>query len=78
MGSIILVLFSALAAGAGYVFARDALRRRRGGGTRVTDDVLRQIEEQGRVELDDPLDLDEINDEEQRFWGEPWDEPDEW
>ncbi len=78
MGSIFLALFAALAAAAGFVFTRDLLRRRRGRGTGVTDDVLRQIEEQGRVEVDEPLDLEEIRDEEDRFWGEPWDEPDEW
>jgi hypothetical protein len=30
------------------------------------------------VEDDEPLDPDEIDDEENRFWSESWDEPNEW
>jgi hypothetical protein len=44
----------------------------------LTDDMIRQIEERGRVELDEPLDLDQIQEEEARFWEEHWDDPDEW
>jgi hypothetical protein len=25
-----------------------------------------------------PLDLEEIDDEERKFWSEPWDQPEEW
>jgi hypothetical protein len=47
----------------------------------VDDDVLRRIIEEGvvRTDEDEPLDLDEIREEERRFWeGEEWDEADEW
>jgi hypothetical protein len=44
----------------------------------LDDDLIRQIEESGWVEVDEPLDLEEIQEEEARFWEEPWDEPDEW
>jgi hypothetical protein len=49
-----------------------------GRGRPVLDDVaIEQIIEQGEiwVDEDDPLDLDEIDDEEERFWSESWDEP---
>jgi hypothetical protein len=44
----------------------------------LSDDMVRQIEESGWVEVDEPLDLEEIQEEEARFWEEPWDEPEEW
>lgn len=44
----------------------------------LTDEMVRQIEEVGYVELDEPLDLQEIQEEEERFWEEaPWEEPEE-
>lgn len=44
----------------------------------LTDDMVRQIEESGFVELDEPLDLEQIQDEETRFWNEAsWEEPEE-
>ena len=48
--------------------------------TTLTDDMIRQIEEEGRLHIDDsePLDLDEIREQEEQFWEESWDEPDEW
>lgn len=42
----------------------------------LSDGAIRQIEVSGRVEMDEPLDLDEAAEEEARFWGETWDEPD--
>jgi hypothetical protein len=44
-------------------------------GTRLTDDDIRAIEEGRRVRADEPLDLDEAAEEEERFWDESWDEP---
>lgn len=45
----------------------------------LTDDLVRQIEEDGRVEFDEPLDLDQIQEEEARFWEDsPWEDSDEW
>ncbi len=43
----------------------------------VDDELIEQIIEQGQVLLDDdePLDLETIDDEEERFWSESWDEP---
>lgn len=46
----------------------------------LTDDMIRQIEEDGRlhVEPPEPLDHQQIRMEEERFWEEAaWDEPDE-
>ncbi|HSJ23827.1 MAG TPA: hypothetical protein VK929_04015 [Longimicrobiales bacterium] len=46
--------------------------------TALSDEMVRQIEESGWVEVDEPLDYEEIQEEEARFWEEPWEEPDEW
>ncbi len=45
----------------------------------LDDGSVRRILEEGRLETDEddePLDLDEIRREEERFWDETWDEPD--
>jgi hypothetical protein len=45
----------------------------------LTDDLVRQIEESGYVDFDEPLDLDQIQEEEARFWEDrPWEESEEW
>lgn len=41
----------------------------------LSDGAIRQIEASGRVELEEPLDLTEAAEEEERFWDESWDEP---
>ncbi len=41
----------------------------------LDDGAIRQIEASGRVELEEPLDLSEAAEEEDRFWSESWDEP---
>lgn len=41
----------------------------------LSDGAIRQIEASGRVEVDEPLDLEEAAEEEERFWNESWDEP---
>ena len=43
----------------------------------VDDDVIDKIISEGAVfvDEDEPLDLGEIDDEEERFWSESWDEP---
>lgn len=41
----------------------------------LSNGAIRQIEASGRVEMDEPLDLEEAAEEEDRFWGESWDEP---
>ena len=44
----------------------------------MTDDMVRQIEDAGYIDVDEPLDLEEIQEEEERFWEEaPWEEPEE-
>lgn len=76
---IIGVIFSVLAIVAGILY----LRRLRALGARkrfrVDDDIVREIEESGRVEVDEPLDMEDIRDEEERFWrDQPWEEPEQW
>lgn len=49
-----------------------------GRGRPLIDDVaIDQIIEQGEIwiDADEPLDIDDIDDEEERFWSESWDEP---
>ncbi|HSJ06024.1 MAG TPA: hypothetical protein VK936_04930 [Longimicrobiales bacterium] len=72
------ILFGVLALAAGLVFRSrlDRVIGRRSGA--LTDDMVREIVESGRIEVEEPLDLDEIQAEEARFWEEPWDDPDEW
>lgn len=45
----------------------------------IDDDAVRTIVDTGAltVEVEEPLDLREIGAEEERFWAEPWDEPEE-
>jgi hypothetical protein len=47
-------------------------------GPEVDDDAVRRILETGRLTSaeEPPLDLEEIEEAEERFWSEPWDEPD--
>ena len=52
-----------------------ASRREDGGG--VTDDMIQRIVDEGKVEVEEPLDLKHIEDEETKFWEETWDEPEE-
>ena len=61
-----------LVAGAWYANRRRLRSLRR---EELSDAAIRQIEVSGRVEVDEPLDLDEARDEEERFWNESWDEP---
>lgn len=71
----------ALLALAGGILVRrriGAARRRRTDG--LTDEMIRRIEREGRLrrEEPEPLDLDEIREEEDAFWEQTWDEPEEW
>jgi len=72
------------ALGALAVLAGTAVRRRvrelRGSRTPTLDDeAVRRILEAGTLTVEDepPLDLDEIEEAEDRFWSERWDEPEE-
>jgi hypothetical protein len=46
----------------------------------VDDDAVRRIIDEGVLasEEDEPLDLDGIEEEERRFWGETWEDAEEW
>ncbi|CAN5857496.1 hypothetical protein BH23GEM9_BH23GEM9_36550 [soil metagenome] len=72
------ILLGIIALAGGLVYRSRLMRATGPGETRITDDVVKQIEEAGWVDIDEPLDIDEIKEEEARFWEEPWDEPDEW
>ena len=61
-----------LVAGVLYVRRLRGLRQ-----DRLTDAMIERIESTGRVQLEEPLDLDEIAAEEEQFWDETWDEPEE-
>ena len=62
---------------AAAVIARRRREARR--HTAVTDDIVRRIESVGRIDAEevDPLDLDEARAEEDAFWEQTWDEPEE-
>jgi hypothetical protein len=67
------------------VFGGAAVRRRLDASVddneaSLDDDAIRRIIETGALSLDQdpPLDLEEIEEEEDRFWSESWDEPEEW
>ncbi len=71
-----LVLAAGLAVVA-YAMSRSHLRARRRSAS-LDDDAIRRIETSGRVDVEEPLDLDEAHEEEERFWEEDWDEPEPW
>lgn len=67
----------ALLAFAGWLLYRRRLRRYTEADTALDDALIRRIEREGRVEVEDPTDQDEVRAEEERFWGETWDRPEE-
>jgi hypothetical protein len=72
--SLVLGVLVGIAAAA---YARRRLEERMSRRSVLTDEAIRQIEEQGELYVDDPLDWDAVREEEERFWGEGWDEPEE-
>jgi hypothetical protein len=76
MTSLLWIVAALLVALAGVFY----LRRLRGlkNSDRVTDEMITRIESVGRVEVEDPLDLGEVAEEERKFWEETWDEPEEY
>ena len=71
LGAVLLLLGGVL-----YRLRLQALRR----SELLTDDMVRAIEEQGSIVVDDPepLDYERIRMEEDRFWEEAaWDDPEE-
>ena len=54
------------------------LRRTGRLGSLLSDDDIERIVATGTLKLDDdPLDLDEVREAEERFWSETWDEAEE-
>lgn len=76
MNYVFLVL-SLLVVAAGLVARWRIRSRTRSRGVDLTDDAVRRIEREGRLETEErePLDRDRIQEEEDRFWSETWDEP---
>ena len=76
MTGYLLVALAVFVAVAGWR-VRHRLRSRTRSG--VTDEVVHQIETLGRVDAEDvePLDLERARAEEDEFWSESWDEPEE-
>ncbi len=74
--SDLLFLGLALLVVVGGLAARRRARQAKGG---LGDDLIRQIETVGRVDAEDvdPLDLEEARAEEDAFWEQTWDEPEE-
>jgi hypothetical protein len=72
------VLIGILALTGGLLYRSRLVRATGSSEPVLSDDMVRQIEHSGWIEVDEPLDLQEIQEEEARFWEEPWDEPDEW
>jgi MYXO-CTERM domain-containing protein len=80
-GNAIVLNSLAVALPALLALAAVAVHRRRRAMRRAAldDAMIRAIEERGIVEVDEPLDLDHIAEEEQRFLNEErWDAADEW
>jgi hypothetical protein len=77
MGFVWLVI-SALVVAAGLK-ARARQRDALGDSQRLDDDAVRSIVETGALptDADEPLDMREIDAEEERFWSETWEEPEE-
>lgn len=76
--SALLVGLALLALVAGLAARRRIRRAREEPG--LSDDLVRRIEREGRVRYEppEPLDLEEIREEEDAFWERSWDEPEEW
>ncbi len=72
-------LLGALAVLAAVVGWKVRHRLRRQTRSRVTDEIIHQIETLGRVDAEDvePVDLERARDEEDEFWAQTWDEPEE-
>jgi hypothetical protein len=76
MYSILFLAAAVLVIAAGILARRRVLAARedRGG---LADEDIRRIEEGGWLVREEPLDLDEARAEEEQFWEETWDEPEE-
>jgi hypothetical protein len=72
-------LLAALTVAAGWSLYEQRMRRTRERLV-LDDDAIRTILDTGElhVDEDEPLNLEAIDEEEERFWSETWDEPDDW
>ena len=71
------VFLLALLAASAALIMRRRIRDYVGGTSALDDDMIRRIEQDGAIEVEDPIDFDEVREEEERFWSESWDIPDE-
>jgi hypothetical protein len=83
MITLLWILFWALLAALMVAAGWSVYERRRQlaqSGPVVDDDAVRRILDTGElfIDEDEPLDLAEIDQEEERFWSETWEEPDDW
>ncbi len=78
--AVIILLLGSGAVLVGSVIRVRLLKRTGRLGPTLSDEDVRRIEQDGMfaVEDDEPLDLDEVREAEERFWAESWDEPDEY
>ena len=76
MTGYLFVAFAVLVAVAGWG-VRHRLRPQTRSG--VTDEIVHQIETLGRVDAEDvePVDMERMRAEEDEFWAQNWDEPEE-
>ena len=76
MTGYLFVALAVLVAVAGWR-VRHRLRHQTRSG--VTDEIVHQIETLGRVDAEDvePVDLERVRAEEDEFWAQTWDEPEE-
>jgi hypothetical protein len=65
-------LLGALLVTAGYLGYRSQMDRLR---PRLSDEDIRAIERGEPIGTEEPLDMEEAAEEEERFWDETWDEP---
>ncbi|WP_419934019.1 hypothetical protein [Candidatus Palauibacter sp.] len=76
MTGYLFLALAVLVAVAGWEVRRRLREQTRAG---VTDEVVRRIETLGRVDAEDvePVDLELAKAEEDEFWAQTWDEPEE-
>lgn len=76
MPELIFIGMAVLVGVAGWLARRRIRAAKRGA---LSDDLVRQIEMVGRVDVEDvePVDLKRAHEEEDEFWGQTWDEPEE-
>ena len=77
MTGCLFVAFAVLVAVAGWRVRHRLCRETRRG---VTDEIAHQIEAVGHVDAEDvePVNLERVRAEEDDFWAQTWDEPEDW